>query len=218
MLERTASLQPHSTEGGIKALRGRVTCPTSLLQTEDRAQTKPQHICPPPRSGPYHCLAFSPPAQRPTHHPYQGTEHRSAASPPPRVPSAQVTAGPADTLDGWLQPGVSPPGEARRYRPREMPAPQEGPGPLMTSWLVTPPTLPGKWHSRGGPAESSSRLEAERNPDIRPSPPGSPSLHPGGHPMTRDQKRGGTKRRGPATACPGESRMNGLWQNARCEE
>ena len=40
-----------------------------------------------------------------------------------------------------------------------MTTPQEGPGPLMTSWLLTPPTLLGKWHSREGLLNHTAGLQ-----------------------------------------------------------
>lgn len=66
----------------------------------------------------------------------------------------------------------------------------------MTGWLLIPPTLLGRGHSRGGPAESCSRPPAERNPYTCPPLPGSPSPYLGRHPKAGDRKGGGAKTEG----------------------
>ena len=117
---------------------------------------------------------------------------------PPGVPRTQVTTGPVDTT---TLPGPPAPAQGSALLARR-------PGPLMTGWLLTPPTLLGRGHPGEGSLNHAASLQLKETRILVP-----PSPVPQAHIQAGTQRLGTGREEGPrpsargrAPACPGDSR------------
>lgn len=121
---------------------------------------------------------------------------RTPQFPELRSPRGQQTPPPA--MGHHSSPGVNPPGETR-IQARVSGHPTGRPGPLMTGWLLAPPTPLGRGHPGEGPLNHAASLQLKETRTLIP-----PSPVPQAHIQAGTQGLGMGREEGPSPRPEGE--------------